>query len=241
MVEMDQPQIKFREVTKWIATCGVCGGPRAGQGGTVCKGCYAKPEIRRDYLNRGATKALPFITLRSETAHIEIKPRIIRARRPRQTPFWDGETIAHNGYWRPTNPGILEALYAKENLWRPGQYPEPVFRAVPKPRAIRVQLAYPFIAKPRDEHAELLAVNSIVPQGIPGREDICQEIMLALWEKRISIDQLRANKSDVRAFVNNFTRANYESGGHAISLDQPMKSGQSWHDVLADPALLDQR
>ena len=104
-----------------------------------------------------------------------------------------------------------------------------------KIRDVRIQLAYPYIIKPRDEHADLLAVNTIVPQGPPCREDICQEIMLALWEKRITLNDLIDNREDVRAFIRSFKKGNYEMGGYAISLDVPMYDGRSWHDVLAAP------
>lgn len=99
----------------------------------------------------------------------------------------------------------------------------------------RFALSYPFIIRKRDEHADLLAVNSLVPHGLPGREDVCQEIMLALWEGKITLDQLKANRSNVRSFVRAFTVENYEGGGYAMSLDQPMADGRSWHDVLPAP------
>jgi hypothetical protein len=99
----------------------------------------------------------------------------------------------------------------------------------------RLQLAYPYIIRARDEHADLLAVNSLVPTYLPSREDICQEIMLALWEKRITLDQLKASRSNIRMFVTSFRRDNWEASGYAVSLDQPMHDGRSWHDVLAAP------
>lgn len=75
------------------------------------------------------------------------------------------------------------------------------------------------------------AVNAIVPR-LPGREDICQEIMLAIWDGKFTLEHLQANSGDVRSFVRTHYRNNFETGGYAISLDVPMKSGQSWHDVL---------
>ena len=56
-----------------------------------------------------------------------------------------------------------------------------IIRPKPKPRLIRDvrrRLSYPFIIKRRDEHGDLLAVNAPVPRGAPGREDVCQEILL---------------------------------------------------------------
>lgn len=102
----------------------------------------------------------------------------------------------------------------------------------------RIVLAYPFVSAPRAEHSDLLAVNDLIPAWLPGREDVCQEIMVALLENRITINQLKLNRSDVNAFVRQFKRENMESNGYAISLDCPMYDGRSWHDVLADPATL---
>lgn len=134
--------------------------------------------------------------------------------------------IAAGGVWDDSEFGVIYSGLKKKKI------------KVIKIREPKIVLSYPYIIKPRDEHAELLTVNKLVPP-MPGREDICQEIMLALWERKITMDQLRANLADVRSFVRSFKRANYEVGGYAVSLDQPMESGQSWHDVLPDPATLD--
>jgi hypothetical protein len=101
-------------------------------------------------------------------------------------------------------------------------------------REPRTQLAYPFIIKARGDAADLLEVNSMVPAYLPGREDVCQEIMLALFEGAITIDDLRKNKGQIRTFIKAFRRDNWEEGGYAISLDAPMHDGRSWHDVLSN-------
>jgi transposase len=84
----------------------------------------------------------------------------------------------------------------------------------------RIQLSYPFILKKRDEHADLLAVNALIPKGIPPemRADICQEAMLAVFEGKITIDELKANRDRVSWFVKKFWRDNFEAAGHAVSL-----------------------
>jgi hypothetical protein len=92
----------------------------------------------------------------------------------------------------------------------------------------RAQLAYPFMVQPRDEHALLLAVNNWVPHYIPGREDICQEIMLAVLDGRVTIDALAGRKQmgtkkEIRKFIGSFSRGNYEYGGFALSVDAPFK------------------
>lgn len=95
------------------------------------------------------------------------------------------------------------------------------------------QLSYPFVSNRRDNHSDLLSVNKLVPHGIPGREDICQELMLALLDGQITLTEIRANPGIVRAFIRKFKNQNYESRGYALSLDEPMPDGRSWHNVLA--------
>lgn len=82
-------------------------------------------------------------------------------------------------------------------------------------------LNYPYIITLRDEHADLMAVNTIIPKSIPDnmRADMCQEIMVAILEGRTTLDQLRAKKANGAYFVNKFYHDNYEQGGHAISFN----------------------
>lgn len=107
-----------------------------------------------------------------------------------------------------------------------------------RPPAVRHAplMQYPYIAKVRGEHADLLAVNSLVPQGLPHhmRADVCQEIMLALWQKETSIEELRGDRALVNKFIKGARAINYEAGGYALSLDAPMQDGRSWYDVLPD-------
>jgi hypothetical protein len=91
-----------------------------------------------------------------------------------------------------------------------------------KPRMVNPKqalLAYPYISTPRPEHADLLAINAIVPKGIPDhmRADICQEIMVAILEGRTTLDALRAQNKSGAYFIKKFWHDNYEQGGHAIS------------------------
>lgn len=176
-------------------------------------------------------------------------------------PAFMGDTRFNNRRWTEAEHANLKTLCQgrvdvekaasilgrspKSIAWRASDHglgPSPEWRALLSGRkglgGQRIQLAYPYIIRARDEHADLLAVNSIVPAYMPGREDVCQEVMLALWEKRITLDQLRANSKNLRPFIRQFSAANYENGGYALSLDQPMYDGRSWHDVLADPNTL---
>lgn len=213
---------------KLVPMCASCGGARHPMGGTRCKGCYDDPAKRKqsrfptyktELVSRPATRVTPLKIERAmEETHVPV-----------------------NLYVKPDYPDPYKLRSAL--LFEQRQDAAALKRAtrleLRKPKIVAAKaplLAYPYIAVKRDEHADLLAVNSLVPASMPGREDVCQEIMLALWERRITLDQLKANRADLRAFVRSFTRDNYEAGGYAISLDVPMRSGQSWHDVLADPA-----
>lgn len=135
------------------------------------------------------------------------------------------------------NRARIEAmLYAPENIWKPK--PKPLKA---KPRKVyvsraKVVLAYPFVPRVREEHADLIAVNALVPRSLPGREDVCQEIMLALLEGQTTLAELKALRGNVSAFIKRFRSLNLEQSGYAISLDQPRFDGTSWHDVLAAPS-----
>lgn len=80
---------------------------------------------------------------------------------------------------------------------------------------------YPYIIKRRDEHADLMAVNAVIPAAIPDnmRADICQEIMLAILEGRTTIEMLKSRKGNSTYFIKKFYHDNYEHGGHAISFN----------------------
>jgi hypothetical protein len=82
--------------------------------------------------------------------------------------------------------------------------------------------------------ALLAAINAVVPAGLVGREDVCQEIMLAVYEGTLTSAQATSRKG-IAPFITAFRRQNHEAGGYAVSLDVPMRSGQSWHDVLPAP------
>lgn len=85
-----------------------------------------------------------------------------------------------------------------------------------------VPMAYPYVSAKRAENAQVLEVNRLVAQYLPGRADICQEILLALWEKRVTMEELRKQGQKLRSFVRQFYRSNYEMGGYAKSLDAPL-------------------
>lgn len=75
-------------------------------------------------------------------------------------------------------------------------------------------LAYPYINVRRAENATLLLVNEMVSRALPGREDVCQDIMLAILESGLTPD-----RATVNSFIARFKKQNYESSGFAVSLD----------------------
>lgn len=74
------------------------------------------------------------------------------------------------------------------------------------PTPKREDLAFPYIAKARPEHADLLRVNTLVPRSFPEwqRADICQSIMLALFEGKTTLGELEAHKDKPRYFIKEY-------------------------------------
>lgn len=114
----------------------------------------------------------------------------------------------------------------------------PEWRDLIRPKRLRETprslLQYPYVTSVRGEHADLLQVNALVPKGLPSetRGDVCQELMLAIWEKRISLDELKRDRRFINEVIGLVRRSNFEAGGYALSLDAPMRDGRSWYDVL---------
>lgn len=98
---------------------------------------------------------------------------------------------------------------------------------------------YPYIIRPRDEHARLLEVSALVPRGLPDhvRADICQEVMLAMFEGRVTIEELRRMKDKMRWFVTKFYRDNMEDGGRALSLTGRDDDDRSYDEVVSGIAM----
>ena len=83
----------------------------------------------------------------------------------------------------------------------------------------RIALSYPYIMTRKAEHADLLALNDLVPRAYPEhmRADICQEMMAAVLEGSVTIDEIKANLQQSAWFLKKFWMSNYEDGGRAIS------------------------
>lgn len=105
----------------------------------------------------------------------------------------------------------------------------------------RVALAYPYILKQRPEHGDLLALNDLVPRAYPDqmRADICQEMMLAVLEGRVTIEDIKANRKESAWFLKKFYMANYEDSGHAVSLTGHEDEDRNYDEVASSIAAQD--
>jgi len=93
----------------------------------------------------------------------------------------------------------------------------------PKKRAVIDKLAYPYIVRTTDKYSDLIAVNRLVSRDMPGREDVCQDILLAMWESQTDLESLRTDRSAVRRFAAAFRRTSFERSGYGVeSMDAPL-------------------
>lgn len=96
-------------------------------------------------------------------------------------------------------------------------------------KSVRVRapraMAYPYLPERKPEHSLLLKVNGFVPAGIPGREDACQALLLALLEGTITPDQLVGVQGvqNRKLFLRAMRRENFEMSGFAVGLDEPIR------------------
>lgn len=112
-------------------------------------------------------------------------------------------------------------------------------RAVKTP--VSADLVYPYIAKPRAEHADIMEINAMIPKGIPDhmRSDMCQEIMLAIMEGRTTLEMLRAKKASSSYFIRKFYKDNFEQSGYALSFDAKDDDGRSYDEIASSIAAKD--
>lgn len=188
--------------------CGCCGGPRSIYSAAYCKDCYRKDTRPTQFkpVPPGVNYEQLVIVLAEVAARDERDAQRESERREREQ----------------RKRAKLERRAEKRKIDARNALPS------------AATLVYPYGRLAGD--TDLMLVNSMVPRSIEGREDICQEILIALLEKRISVADLRANKGSVREFVAAFNRENFEGSGYVISLDEPRMDGRSWHDMLVDPS-----
>lgn len=96
------------------------------------------------------------------------------------------------------------------------------------------QLAYPYIKRRSSETDLIMEVNRLVPQSLGyDRGDICQEILLAILEGKATLEELRANRSNIRAYIRLCNKANKEMAGHAFSIYDEEWGSNEVHSALA--------
>lgn len=101
-------------------------------------------------------------------------------------------------------------------------------------RKATARISRPPDTRPRPEHALLIAVGNLLPASLPDRNDIRQDIIVAILEGTTSLAELQSDRSAVRKFCRGHVKGNFEAGGYAVSLSQPRHDGRSWHDLIAD-------
>lgn len=104
-----------------------------------------------------------------------------------------------------------------------------------------INIAYPYIRSARGEHADLIAINALVPRGVPDhcRADICQELMLEVLEGKTTVAALQKDKSLLHKYLKYYQHEHSMITSYAIALDRPMSNGGNWYDVLPAPVIDD--
>lgn len=105
----------------------------------------------------------------------------------------------------------------------------------PKLREPTIVLQYPYIVKSRPRDEDLLRANALVPKSFNPdmRADICQNVMLALFEGTVTLDELEKNKDRMRYFVAKFykdQRPFQEVTGIGSEDDE-----RAYYDIAAEP------
>ncbi len=102
------------------------------------------------------------------------------------------------------------------------------------PKRARLNLFYPFIQKERPSDADLLRVNDIVPHAFPEhmRADICQSIMLALYEGTITLAELEANRANLTWFAKKWRKE--QAPWQEVLAPGITDDERPYHDTAAD-------
>lgn len=109
-----------------------------------------------------------------------------------------------------------------------------------KPREAATGLmAYPYISKATAANADLLAIDALIPKGMPEhiRADVCQEIMIAILEGRTTLEALKSRKGTVAYFIRRFYKDNYEDSGRALSFS--IEDDRSYDEIASARGLKD--
>lgn len=113
-------------------------------------------------------------------------------------------------------------------------------KRIRKPREAAVGIMpYPYISKANSANADLLAIDALVPKGMPEhiRADVCQEVMIAILEGRTTLEALRSRKGTVSYFIRRFYKDNYEDSGRALSFS--VEDERSYDEIASARGLKD--
>ena len=93
-------------------------------------------------------------------------------------------------------------------------------------------LCYPYVKKATPDASDLLRANALVPSGMPEwmRADVCQSVMLALYQGEVTLDDLEANKTSLRWFIKKFYKDQMPREEVQIGRDDDERS---WEDIAA--------
>lgn len=102
-----------------------------------------------------------------------------------------------------------------------------------KAKIIDALMSFPYIKKARPEHADLMRANALVPPSLPEhmRADVCQSIMLALFEGNVTLYDLERNKKKTRWFIRKFYKD--QRPWEEINLEGKPDDDRSYVDIAA--------
>lgn len=148
--------------------------------------------------------------------------------RSHQQRFKERNPDYHPNYQRTYYQENKETIAARHRAWWQKK------RATAKHLPKQPPLEWPFLQNANGEYEVLRAISERLPRGIDRslRDDVGNEIWLALWEKKITLAELE-NPALIRRFVGLARRMNCEASGEAVSIDQPGRDGRTLHERLA--------
>ena len=203
---------------------------------------------------------------RKPAASEQVQPHLIAEDILARQAFWGGLYLNQGCNWKPLDEAKLRVLCdagadVEKSAAALGRQPKTLaYRAndlgivlpdawklllpkpkyIAKPREKSIIINYPFVIKARDEHGDLLAVNAIVSKKYPNemRGDICQEILLDVYEGKMDWASLRGPRGQeiVRQYATRWRKDNMERGGYGIMSLNPLEDDRSYDEVAGSIA-----
>lgn len=222
-----QPLRPSEPSTKVAFLCSVCGRPRSPGSASKCAACYFKPSARKlAKLRVGIARE------ERERLVYQMRAPLITGIAAASTAadllgLGPAPAMGKGTHWLSAEDRALTLLVKAEidhvraavalgrsapalanrarrlGLALPKSWP---YFYISKNKEQYRQLQFPYIRTARPEHADLLRVNDIVPKSFPEwqRADICQSIMLALFEGQTTLAELEAHKGKPRYFIKEY-------------------------------------